>query len=118
MKNILIVLVALAAGNICNSQQAITDTNFIVRINAVEWLPDGKQILLSVVKFNKTERKMSPLSRVFIYDLTTKRITPSLSNATNIAVSPNGNQLHSIKGMIIKDKISTSMILQQGRKPC
>ena len=90
MKNILLVIITFTTGTFCYSQQAIPDTNFIVRINAVEWLPDGRQLLLSVVKFNKTERRMSPLSKVFIYDLATKKLTPSLSNATNIAVSPNG----------------------------
>ena len=93
MKNILLVIITFTAGTICYSQQAIPDTNFIVRINAVEWLPDGKQVLLSVVKFNKTERRMSPLSKVYIYDLNTKKLTPSLSNATNIAVSPNGKSV-------------------------
>ncbi len=91
MKNfLLVIIISLVTVTTCYSQQAIPDTNFIVRINAVEWLPDGKQVLLSAVKFHKTEQRMSPISRVFIYDLTTKKLTPSLTNATNIAVSPNG----------------------------
>jgi len=93
MKNILLAIIILNNGTVCYSQQATQDTNFIVRINTVEWLPDGKQILLSVIKFNKTERKMSPLSKVYIYDFTTKKLTPSLSNAANIAVSPNGKSV-------------------------
>ncbi len=93
MKNFLLVILILSAATICYSQQGIPDTNFIVRINTVEWLPDGKQVLLSVVKFHKTERKTYPLSKVYIYDLTTKKLTPSLSNATNIAVSPNGKSV-------------------------
>lgn len=90
MKKLLLAIITLATVTICYSQQAIPDTNFIIRINAVEWLPDGKQVLLSAVKFNKAEQRMSPISKVFIYDLATKKLTPSLSNATNIAVSPNG----------------------------
>ncbi len=93
MKNFLLAIICSSSGTICYSQQAIPDTNFIVRINTVEWLPDGKQVLLSAVKFNKADQRMSPLSRVFIYDLTTKKLTPSLSNATNIAVSPNGKSV-------------------------
>jgi len=93
MKTIILVIIILTTRNICFPQQAIPDTNFIVRINAVEWLPDGKQVLLSAVKFNKAEQRMSPVSKVFIFDLTTKKLTPSLSNATNIAVSPNGKSV-------------------------
>jgi hypothetical protein len=57
MKNIVLAIISLITGTICQSQQASPDTNFIVRINAVEWLPDGKQVLLSVVKFNKLSKE-------------------------------------------------------------
>lgn len=97
MKNLLLVIITLGSGTICYSQQVIPDTNFIVRVNAVEWLPDGKQLLLSAVKFSKTEQGVPPLSRVFIYDLTTKKLTPTLSNATNISVSPNGKSVAFLK---------------------
>jgi len=93
MKNILLSILALGTASSCFSQQPASDTNFIIRINAVEWLPDGKQLLLSTVKFHKTDQSVSPISRVFLFDLATKKILPSLSNANKITVSPNGRTL-------------------------
>ena len=55
-----IVVLILLAISLKGIAQNAADTNFVTVITAANWMPDGKALLLNIVKFDKT-----PLSVVF-----------------------------------------------------
>ncbi len=96
MKKIVLPLFFLAAGK-SFSQPAPSDTNYVTRTTAIEWMPDGKAILLTLVKFHKTNRQAPFFSKVFEYDLSTKKVEELFDNGGNLAPSPDGKTIAFMK---------------------
>jgi Tol biopolymer transport system component len=92
MKKPLFLLLPLLS-LVARAQPAPIDTNYTARAVSIEWMPDGKGILLSVVKFHKTDRNAPFYSKVLRYDLSSKQLEPVMENAGNLAPSPDGNQI-------------------------
>ena len=69
------------------------DTNYASRAVSAIWMPDGKSILISVVKYHKTDQKAPFFSKTFQYDIASKQITTLLENASNLAPSPDGGKI-------------------------
>lgn len=55
--------------------QNTADSNFVTVITAANWMPDGKSLLLNVVKYDKT-RKVAPVFRGFNFTLDGKKLAP------------------------------------------
>lgn len=83
--------------NTCISQNNILDTNYNFRTTSVEWIPDGHGLFFSMVKFHKTNRQAPFYSRVFQYDLQTKKVSVLFENGGNLAPSPDGKQIAYMK---------------------
>jgi len=96
MKNILFLLILLLAIDISYCQQK-DDPNYATRIVSAKWMPNGKSILIAVVKFHKTDNKAPFFSKIFRYELATRQLSPVLHNASNLSVSPDGNTIAFLK---------------------
>lgn len=97
MKKIFVLLIIISVAGNALAQFNTTDTNYAVSIVSVEWIPDGKAILLSAVKFHKTDRKAPFFSKVFRYHLSTKQLEPMFENGSNLAPSPDGKIIAFLK---------------------
>jgi Tol biopolymer transport system component len=79
------------------SQTAKVDTNYATRAVSAVWMPDGKSLLIAVVKYHKTDRQSPFFSKVFNYDIISKQLTPLLENGSNLAPSPDGKIIAFLK---------------------
>ncbi|HLG40948.1 MAG TPA: hypothetical protein VI461_14810, partial [Chitinophagaceae bacterium] len=79
------------------SQGNTADTNYAVVVTSIDWMPDGKAMLLSMVKYHKTDRKAPFFSRVFKYDLLSKKTDELFENGSNLAPSPDGKTIAFLK---------------------
>ena len=97
MKKVFILLVTLISASVAKSQANKPDTNYATRAVSAVWLPDGKSLLIAVVKYHKTERPAPFFSKVFKYDLGSKQLTPLFDNGSNLAPSPDGKTIAFLK---------------------
>lgn len=78
------------------SQTVKVDTNYATRAVSAVWMPDGKSLLIAVVKYHK--RGQAPFtSKVFNYDLGSKQLTYLFDNGSNLAPSPDGKTIAFLK---------------------
>lgn len=90
MKNLIIAVLLSVFANKVLSQES--DTNFVTMISALNWFPDGKAMLLNVVKFDKT-RKMPPVSKGFTYSISNGKLEPSPFEGNGKTPSPDGKRI-------------------------
>jgi Tol biopolymer transport system component len=81
----------------CFEGRTQIDTNYASRAVSAVWMPDGKSLLIAVVKYHKTDQKAPFFSRVFRYDITSKQITYLFENGSNLAPSPDGRAIAFLK---------------------
>ncbi|HEX7845619.1 MAG TPA: hypothetical protein VF476_07415 [Chitinophagaceae bacterium] len=86
----------LLTGSATSFSQTNTDSNFVIIISAVNWMPDGKSLLLNIVKFDKT-RKLPPVNKGFTFSIADKKLTPMDFEGNSRAASPDGKQLVFVK---------------------
>jgi dipeptidyl aminopeptidase/acylaminoacyl peptidase len=72
------------------------DTNFVTVITAANWMPDGKALLLNIVKFDKT-RKVPPVFKGFTFTLDGKKLDPLDFDGGARAAAPDGKKLVFVK---------------------
>lgn len=72
------------------------DTNFVTVITAANWMPDGKALLLNIVKFDKT-RKVPPVFKGFTFTIEGKKLEPLGFDGGSRAASPDGKKLVYVK---------------------
>jgi Tol biopolymer transport system component len=97
MKRINLIIWLLATCFTSFSQTEKSDTNYATRIVSVVWMPDGKSLLIAVVKYHKTKRPAPFFSKVFKYDIGSKQLTPLFENGSNLAPSPDGKTIAFLK---------------------
>ncbi len=90
MKKILALTLFLAGCSKIFSQ--VADTNFVTVITAANWMPNGKSLLLNIVKFDKT-RKVPPANKGFIFMIDGKKMEPLGFTGGSRAASPDGKTL-------------------------
>src|SRR5882757_422322 len=76
--------------------QNATDTNFVTIISAVNWMPDGKSLLLNIVKFDKT-RKVPPVFGGYMFTIQNKKLESLGFTGGGRAASPDGKQIIFVK---------------------
>jgi dipeptidyl aminopeptidase/acylaminoacyl peptidase len=91
-----IFLLILIAVSLKAFTQNAADSNFVTVITAVNWMPDGKSLLLNVVKFDKT-RKTPPVFRGFTFIPEGKKLEPLGFDGGGRAASPDGKTLVFVK---------------------
>ena len=91
------LLMALVSACIANPQTNKPDTNYATRAVAATWMHDGRSLLISVVKFHKTDRQAPFFSKVFSYDLNSKQLTFLFEDGSNLAPSPDGKTIAFLK---------------------
>ena len=79
------------------AQKQVSDTNYTNRVTSVTWMPDGKSLLFSVVKFHKHNDNALFFSKVFRYVFATGRILELFDNGSNLAPSPDGKTIAFLK---------------------
>jgi len=97
MRPIFILLITVNFTTTIISQTNKVDTNYASRAVSAVWMPAGRSLLISVVKYHKTDRKASFFSKVFNYDISSKQLTPLLENGSNLAPSPDGKTIAFLK---------------------
>ena len=96
MKRINLIIGLLVTCFISFSQTVKVDTNYATSAVSVVWMPDGKSLLIAVVKYHK--RGQAPFtSKVFNYDLGAKQLTYLFDNGSNLAPSPDGKTIAFLK---------------------
>ena len=96
MKHLFILIVAICFTTTINSQINKIDTNYATSVVSADWMPDGKSILIAVVKYHKRGQAQFT-SKVFNYDPGTKQLTPLFENGGNLAPSPDGKTIAFLK---------------------
>jgi Tol biopolymer transport system component len=96
-KCILLLILSLPAAMSLYAQKQIADTNYSNRVTSVTWMPDGKSLLFSVVKFHKYNQDAPFFSKVFRYVFATGRILELFENGSNLAPSPDGKTIAFLK---------------------
>ena len=91
-----IVVLILLTVSLKGIAQNTADTNFVTVITAANWMPDGKALLLNIVKFDKT-RKVPPVFKGFTFTLDGKKLDPLGFDGGSRAASPDGKQLVFVK---------------------
>jgi len=97
MKKYFLIQILIFAGFITFSQTPQADTNYINQVTSLTWMPDGKNILLSVVKYHKTDRNAPFFSKVFQYDFQSKKLKPVMDNGSELTPSPDGKMIAYMK---------------------
>ncbi len=104
-KTLLLLLMAFLFSGI-QAQTNNTDTNYTTRISSPKWMPDGKNILLGVVKHHKTNQEAPFFSKVFLYNIEGKKLAFLFDDGSNLTTSPDGNIIAYMKrGKQITDDI-------------
>lgn len=88
------------------AQTNSTDSNYTTRISSIKWMPDGKAILLGIVKHHKTDRQAPFFSKVFLYPVQTGNLIFLFDDGSNLATSPDGKIIAFLKR---SDKIRTTI---------
>lgn len=94
MKRILLLVVIVMS--LEAFAQNMPDSNFVTMITAANWMPDGKSLLLNIVKFDKT-RKAPPAFKGFTFKLDEKKLEPLAFDGGNRSASPDGRTLAFVK---------------------
>ena len=97
MKPLFILLFAIVLISPARSQTSKVDTNYATRAVSAVWMPNGRSLLIAVVKYHKTDQKAPFFSKVFSYDISSKQLTPLLENASNLAPSPDRKTIAFLK---------------------
>jgi Tol biopolymer transport system component len=97
MKSLFILLFAVVFISAARSQTNKADTNYATRATSAVWMPDGRSLLIAVVKYHKTDQKAPFFSKVFNYDISSKQLNPLLENGSNLAPSPDGKTIAFLK---------------------
>src|SRR4030095_16048058 len=95
MKKINLIIGLLVTCFISFSQTKI-DTNYATRAVSAVWMPNGKSLLIAVVKYHKSGQ-VPFTSKVFSYDLRSKQLTYLFDNGSNLAPSPDGKTIAFLK---------------------
>ncbi|MBL0358295.1 MAG: DJ-1/PfpI family protein [Chitinophagaceae bacterium] len=80
------------------------DTLFEKRISAFTWMPDGKAILLNILKIDKTENT-PPIPKKFKFIIPSETVEFLAIDGGGLSVSPDGNSVAYIKQVNGKDQI-------------
>jgi len=97
MKKTFILLITFAFILKAGSQTNKIDTNYATRAVSAVWMPDGKSLLIAVVKYHKTDRQAPFFSKVFNYDISSTQLMPLFENGSNLAPSPDGKTIAFLK---------------------
>jgi Tol biopolymer transport system component len=79
------------------AQISNADTNYTTRISSIEWMADGKAILLGIVKHHKTDEQAPFFSKVFLYDIQSGQLKFLFDDGSNLAASPDGKKIIFLK---------------------
>ena len=97
MRPLFILLIAVNFTTAIISQTNKVDTNYASRVVSAVWMPDGRSLLIAVVKYHKTDQKAPFFSKVLNYDISSKQLNPLLENGSNLAPSPDGKTIAFLK---------------------
>lgn len=97
MKTILILLAAISLTSAIKSQVNKIDTNYATRAVSAVWMPDGKSLLIAIVKYHKTDRQAPFFSKVFNYTIGSSQLAPLFENGSNLAPSHDGKIIAFLK---------------------
>lgn len=97
MKRILAMLILASAAFAIRAQSNGVDTNYTARISSVEWMPDGKNVLLGIVKHHRTDHQAPFFSKVFLYNIQSGGLTFLFDDGSNITSSPDGKTIAFLK---------------------
>lgn len=96
MSKILLTALSMATISYSSQCQSVSDTNFVTEIVHFAWIPDNANILLYIIKIDKSH-KLPPESRMFVLNLTGKKLDFLLNDARSCAPSPDGKFIAYVK---------------------
>lgn len=93
MKRILAPLMIISLAFRLPAQTNGIDTNYTTRISSAGWMPDGKSILLAIVKHHKSDHQAPFFSKVFLFNIQTAGLTFLFNDGGNLTTSPDGKTI-------------------------
>ena len=91
MKRIFLFLLFQATLN-AFTQNSAADTNLVTVVTAANWTPDGKSLLLKLVRFDKTG-KVPFVAKSFSFDINSRRLQPMFEGGSGLAQSPDNKTI-------------------------
>jgi len=91
MKKIIVIIGLSILSILSFPQTQKIDTNYATAVVSADWMPDGRSMLIAVVKYHKTNPGFT--SKVFRYELNSKQLIYLFDNAGNLAPSPGGKTI-------------------------
>jgi len=74
------------------AQTAGADTNLVIVVTTANWAPDGRSLLVKIVRFDKTGR--SPfVAKSFSLDINSRELQPMFEGGSGLAQSPDGKTI-------------------------
>ena len=89
MKNGFLMILAIISFQLTSAQ---ADSNFTTRVINFECMPDGKNLVLGIMKFDNS-RKNPPVRGVFLFNSSLKKPELIIPDGASPAPSPDGNTL-------------------------
>jgi Tol biopolymer transport system component len=74
------------------AQQTASEGAFVTMVTAMDWSPDGHDLLLKIVRFDKN-RRVEPLIKTFMFGLESGRFDTLYREGNGGAVSPDGRSV-------------------------
>ncbi|MBK7869728.1 MAG: hypothetical protein IPJ74_03105 [Saprospiraceae bacterium] len=65
------------------------EPEFQIRATALSWMPNGKALMLNIMKFDKT-RKTPPVAKKILYHIKQQKLKALSINGSGVSVAPNG----------------------------
>jgi Tol biopolymer transport system component len=97
MQMLILLVLAMSTASCLNGQNDTVNGTYVTRISSIEWMPEGNSLLLGIVKHHKTDRQAPFYSKVVLYDLQTRNLTPLFDDGSSLSVSPDGSTIAYLK---------------------
>lgn len=91
------MLVSMSLASSTPAQFTSVDTNYTTRISSIQWMPDGKAILLGIVKHHKTDPQAPFYSKVYLYTVNSGNLAFLFNDGSNLTTSPDGKIIAFLK---------------------
>lgn len=102
MQRLFLLFIVISFAVVSRGLANTEDSNYVTRISSFTWMPDGKAILLGIVKHHKTNHQAPFFSKVSLYNIQSRELKSLFDDGSNLTVSPDGKTIAFLKRNEIK----------------
>ncbi|MGZ8518192.1 MAG: TolB family protein [Chitinophagaceae bacterium] len=97
MQRLFLLFIFISFVVVLSGQANTEDSIYVTRISSLKWMPDGKAILLGIVKYHKTNHQAPFFSKVLLYNIQSRELKFLFDDGSNLTVSPDGKTIAFLK---------------------